>query len=349
MTKSWGYAAQAAGSDLMKSDIERRALGAKDVLLEIRYCGLCHSDLHAVDNDMGMTLYPIVPGHEIVGRIAAVGTEVSKFKVGDVAAIGCYTDSCSHCVYCEQDKQQLCSGFVGAFGGYERDGKQRTYGGFSNNYVANEDYVFRMPANLDPAAAAPLLCAGITTWSPLRLWKVGPGMNVGVVGLGGLGHMAVKLAVALGAQVSVFTTSAGKKQDALDLGARTAIVSTDPAAMEKATGQFDFILDTVAAQHDINGYLGALKPEGVFCVLGIAPGELGFMNLPLVFGQKVIAGSLIGGLRDTQEMLDFCGRNNITATIELLPASRINEAFKRLHKNDVKYRFVLDMAAQGGR
>jgi uncharacterized zinc-type alcohol dehydrogenase-like protein len=349
MTSSSGYAAHATASPLTLFEFERRQPKPQDVVLEINYCGICHSDLHSVDNDLGRTLFPVVPGHEIVGRIKAVGSKVRRFKCGDLAAIGCYTDSCRVCEPCKSDKQHMCeSGMTGAFGGYERDGVQRTYGGFSNNYVADEEYVLRVPANLDPAAAAPLLCAGITTWSPLRKWRVVPGMRVGIVGLGGLGHVAVKFAVALGAEVTVFTGSARKVDDAKALGADRVIVSTERVPMKEQRGHLDFILDTVSTAHDINGYLMALKPEGTLCLLGIGPGALEFANLPLVFGQKCIAGSLIGGLQETQDMLNFCGERGITADIELLPARQINEAFERLRRNDVKYRFVLDMASLAG-
>lgn len=342
MTQSRGFAAFTAGARLEPFEFTRRTPKAHDVVLEIAYCGLCHSDLHAVDD--GVVQFPLVPGHEIVGRVKAVGPEVARFEVGDLAAIGCYTDSCRTCGECRNDRQHMCEkGFTGAFGGFERDGMQRTYGGFSNNYVCDENYVYRMPENLDPAGAAPLLCAGITTWSPLRKWQVGRGKRVGIVGLGGLGHMAVKFASTLGAEVVVFTGSAGKAADALALGAHQVVVSSDPAQMKQAQNSCHFVLDTVSALHEIDGYLNVLRPDGTLCLLGIAPGRLQFNSAPVVYSQKCIAGSLIGGVRETQEMLEFASEHGITAEIELLPAHRINEAYARLHDNDVKYRFVLDM------
>jgi len=345
MTRSSGYAAQAARSPLSPFAFDRREPQPHDVVIDIAYCGVCHSDVHYVDNDMGFSTFPVVPGHEIVGRVTSIGPAVTKFKMGDLAAIGCYVDSCRVCDSCRTDRQQMClEGMVGSFGGFERDRKQRTWGGFSNNYVANEDYVFHMPTNLNLAAAAPLLCAGITTYSPLRKWQTGKGSKVGIVGLGGLGHLAVKLAAAMGAEVVVFTNSPGKLGDAKKLGAADALVATDADRMKSQQGRLDFILDTVSAAHNIDAYIACLKPGGTLCLLGIDPKPLSFSPLQLVFGQKAVVGSLIGGLEETQAMLDFCGAHGITADIELHPAGQINEAFARLRRNDVKYRFVLDMS-----
>lgn len=343
---SVGYAAKSVGAELTPYQFERREPDAHDVVLEITHCGICHSDLHAVDDDLGNATFPIVPGHEIVGIVTAVGDAVTRFKVGDVGAIGCYVDSCRQCESCRSDKQQIClEGITPTFNGMERKADVRTFGGFSNNYVADENYVLRIPATLDRAHAAPLLCAGITVWSPLRKWKVGPGMRVGIVGLGGLGHMAVKLAVALGAQVTVFTTSPEKLADARRLGAQDAVVSTDARTMQAHVNQYDFILDTVSSQHEINGYIAALKPERTLCLLGIAAGGLEIGNISVVFGQKCIAGSLIGGLGATQEVIDFCAEKGIRPDIEITSPRELNQAMTRLRRNDVKYRFVVDMKA----
>ena len=344
-TPSSGYAALAAHAPLSRFAFERRDPKPHDITIDIAYCGICHSDLHYVDDDSGYSRFPVVPGHEIVGHVAKVGPAVTKFRIGDLAAIGCYTDSCRVCDPCQHDKQHMCvTGMTGCFGGVERDGVQQTWGGFSNNYVCDESYAFRMPASLETAAAAPLLCAGITTYSPLRKWGAGRGRRIGVVGLGGLGHMAAKLASAMGAEVVVFTSSPGKVADARALGAAEAVVSSDPAQMKAQSGRLDFILDTVAAPHEIDGYIACLRPEATLCLLGIDPRALTFGPLPLVFGQKSIAGSLIGGLQETQEMLDFCAAHNVTADIEMVPIATINEAFDRLRRNDVRYRFVVDMA-----
>jgi uncharacterized zinc-type alcohol dehydrogenase-like protein len=345
MVQSYGYAAHAQGAALVPFAFERREPRPHDVIVDIAYCGVCHSDVHYVDNDNGISAFPVVPGHEAVGQVRWVGDAVTKFKVGDRAAVGCYVDSCRICHPCRSDHQQMCvEGLTGTFASVEREGGRPTWGGFSNNYVADEAYVHRVPTQLDPAAAAPLLCAGITTWSPLRKWKVGPGSKVGVIGLGGLGHMAVKLAIALGAEVAVFTTSERKSADAKALGAADAILSTDAQQMMRHAGRFDFILDTVSVRHELGGYLNCLRPDATLCLVGLPSGSLEVSPLSLVFGQRSITGSLIGGLNETQEMLDFCGARGVTAEIELLPAKRINEAYDRLRRNDVRYRFVLDMA-----
>lgn len=322
---------------------ERREPGPHDIVMTITHCGICHSDLHAIDDDLGNSCFPVVPGHEIVGVVTAIGDEVDRFQVGDKAAIGCYIDSCRSCGPCLSDRQQMCTAMIPSFNGIEKDGDHRTWGGFSTNYVADQDYVLKIPQTMDSAQAAPILCAGITVWSPLQKWRVGPGSKVGIVGLGGLGHMAVKLAVALGADVTVFTTSEAKVVDAMRLGAHNAILSNDGVAMAVAAGTLDFILDTVSAQHDIDGYIAALRPEGTLCLLGIGPGGLEIANLSVVFGQKCIAGSLIGGLDQTQAVIDFCAAHDVMPEIELVPLAQINQALDRLRRNDVKYRFVVEM------
>lgn len=344
MVQSTGYAAAHAGAPLASMTFDRREPGPRDVVMTITHCGICHSDLHAIDNDLGNTTFPVVPGHEIVGVVTAVGSDVTRFSVGDKAAIGCYIDSCRSCDNCLSDRQQMCTAMIPSFNALEKDGEHRTWGGFSTNYIADQDYVLKIPANMDSARAAPILCAGITVWSPLQKWQVGPGRKVGIVGLGGLGHMAVKLAAALGADVTVFTTSEGKVADAMRLGAHHTVLSNDDAAMAAAMGTLDFILDTVSAQHDINGYIAALKAEGTLCLLGIGPGGLEIANMSVVFGQKCIAGSLIGGLEQTQAVIDFCAANDVMPEIELVPHGQTNEALDRLRRNDVKYRFVVDMA-----
>lgn len=346
MVQSRGYAASQSGAPLTTMTFDRREPGPRDIVMTITHCGICHSDLHAIDDDLGNTGFPVVPGHEIVGVITAIGDEVTRFQVGDKAAVGCYVDSCRSCDPCLSDRQQMCATMIPSFNGLEKDGNRRTMGGFSTNYVADQDYVFKIPQAMDSARAAPILCAGITVWSPLQKWRVGPGSKVGVVGLGGLGHMAVKLAAALGADVTVFTTSEAKGADAIRLGARNAILSNDDAAMATIAGTMDFILDTVSAQHDINGYIAALKPEGTLCLLGIGPGGLQIANLSVVFGQKCIAGSLIGGLHQTQAVIDFCAAHDVMPEIELVPHAQINQALDRLRRNDVKYRFVVEMTPE---
>ena len=346
MVQSRGYAASQSGTPLTTMTFDRREPGPRDIVMTITHCGICHSDLHAIDDDLGNTGFPVVPGHEIVGVITAIGGEVTRFQVGDKAAVGCYVDSCRSCDPCLSDRQQMCATMIPSFNGLEKDRNHRTMGGFSTNYVADQDYVFKIPQAMDSARAAPILCAGITVWSPLQKWRVGPGSKVGVVGLGGLGHMAVKLAAALGADVTVFTTSEAKGADAIRLGARNAILSNDDAAMATIAGTMDFILDTVSAQHDINGYIAALKPEGTLCLLGIGPGGLQIANLSVVFGQKCIAGSLIGGLHQTQAVIGFCAAHDVMPEIELVPHAQINQALDRLRRNDVKYRFVVEMTPE---
>jgi len=347
MTETKAYAAYSATTPLAPFSFERREPGPKDVQIEILFCGVCHSDLHTVRSEWEGTVYPMVPGHEIVGRVSRIGAEVSKFKVGDLAAVGCLVDSCQHCSSCAEGLEQYCeNGFTGTYGGVEKETGQPTRGGYSDKIVVTEEFVLRVPEGLDPAAAAPLLCAGITTWSPLRHWKVGPGQKVGVVGLGGLGHMAVKLAHALGAHVVLFTTSPGKTEDARRLGADEVVLSRDPEEVAKHANSFHFIIDTVAAPHSLDTYLTLLKRDGALVLVG-APGEPhpspGVMNM--IMGRRSLAGSLIGGIAETQEVLDFCAEHGIASDVEIIPIQQINEAYERMLKGDVKYRFVIDMAS----
>ncbi len=327
--------------------IERREVAAKDIEIEILYCGVCHSDLHTARNDWGGTVYPAVPGHEIVGRITRVGSEVSKLKVGDLAAVGCMVDSCRTCHSCAQDLEQYClNGFTGTYNGKDKHLGGRTFGGYSEKVVVDEHFVLKVPANLNLAAVAPLLCAGITTWSPLRHWKVGKGSKVAVVGLGGLGHMAIKLAKGLGAEVTLFSRSASKEKDALDLGADSVILSTDEQQMNTAKGRFDLIIDTVPYVHDVNPYVATLNISGTLVLVGYLGGLEPILNtVPMILGRKSVAGSLIGGIAETQEMLDFCGEHNIVSEIELIDMQDINTAYERMLKSDVRYRFVIDMAS----
>lgn len=341
------YGTHAAAEALDALDINRRTPTPHDVEIEIMYCGVCHSDLHTARNEWGGTMYPCVPGHEIVGRIVSVGDHVKKFKVGELAAVGCMVDSCRECEQCKQGYEQYCeNGFTGTYNGTDRHLKTQTFGGYSQSIVVDEDFVLRVPENLDLAATAPLLCAGITTYSPLRHWNVGPGKRVGVVGIGGLGHMAIKLAHAMGAHVVVFTTSESKKADAKRLGADEVILSNDETQMQQSQ-KLDFILDAVSAEHNINAYLSHLKHDGTLAIVGAPEKPLPVSVFNLIMGRKSFAGSLIGGIAETQEMLDFCGKHNITADIELINIQQINEAYERMLKGDVKYRFVIDMQSIG--
>ncbi|ATU73034.1 NADP-dependent alcohol dehydrogenase C 1 [Gluconacetobacter sp. SXCC-1] len=340
-----GYAATAADASLRPFAFDRRDTGPDDVRIDILYCGVCHSDLHQARNEWHNTIYPCVPGHEIVGRVAETGTSVTRFKVGDMVGVGCMVDSCRECASCRDGLEQYCEvGFVGTYNGEDRQGRGVTFGGYSRAVVVDQSFVLRVPDTLDPAAASPLLCAGITTWSPLRHWKVGPGQRVGIVGLGGLGHMGVKFARALGAEVVLFTTSPGKVADGLRLGAHEVVLSKDADAMAKERGRFDFILDAVAADHDINAYLELLKRDGTMVQVGAPEQPLPVSVFSLLMKRRRFAGSLIGGIPETQEMLDFCGKHNITADIEMIRMDEIETAYTRMLRSDVKYRFVIDMA-----
>jgi alcohol dehydrogenase (NADP+) len=344
--KTNAYAAQSATTPLAPFTLQRRAPRPRDVQIQILYCGVCHTDLHIARNEWGGTTYPCVPGHEIVGRVTQVGASVTKFKVGDVAAVGCLVDSCRTCENCQDGLEQFCaSGPTFTYNSPDKPSGGVTYGGYSDNIVVDENYTLQVPKNLNLAAAAPLLCAGITTYSPLRYHRVGPGQKVGIVGLGGLGHMGVKLAKALGAHVVVFTTSPNKVQDALRLGADEVVNSKNPDEMKKQLNSFHFILDTVAAQHDINAYLVLLRRDATLTQVGVPAEPLAVHVTSLIFGRRNFSGSLIGGIAETQEMLDFCGVHNITCDIELISIQQINTAYDRLLKNDVKYRFVIDMAS----
>jgi len=341
------FGTNAADAPLNEMHIDRREVTAKDIEIEILYCGVCHSDLHFAKNDWGMTTYPVVPGHEIVGKITKVGTEVTQFKVGDVAAVGCLVDSCRTCSSCEKDLEQYClNGWTGTYGGYDKHLDQSTHGGYSEKIVVDEHFVLKVPANLDLAAVAPLLCAGITTWSPLRHWKVTQGSKVAVVGLGGLGHMAIKLAKGLGAEVTLFSRSTNKEKDALDLGADAVLISTDETQMASAMGKFDLIIDTVPYIHDINPYVNTLAISGTLVLVGyLGPIEPFLNTVPMIMGRRSVSASLIGGIAETQEMLDFCGEHNIVSEIEVIKMQDINEAYERMLKSDVRYRFVIDMAS----
>lgn len=338
------YAARDAKSPLAPFQFERREPGARDVQLEILYCGICHTDLHQARNEWGGSMYPMVPGHEIVGRVVRTGSGVKKFKVGDLAGVGCMVDSCRSCESCKEGLEQYCeAGNIPTYNGREKDGKTLTQGGYSEAIVVDEDFVLKIPANLDPAKAAPLLCAGITTYSPLKQWKVGPGQRVGVVGLGGLGHMGVKLARAMGAHVIVFSHTDKKKQDALRLGAHEVVVSSNRDEMAAHRGKLDFILDTVSAQHDLNAYLRLLRRDGHLVLVGGPEKPLEVQAFALIARRRSFSGSMIGGIQETQEMLDFCGQHGIASDIELIPIQQVNEAYERMLKGDVRYRFVIDL------
>jgi alcohol dehydrogenase (NADP+) len=346
MQNAKAYSAQTNTSPLAPFSISRRDPGAHDVQIQILFCGVCHSDLHTARNEWRGTTYPCVPGHEIAGRIVKVGAAVKKFKEGEIVGVGCMVDSCRECQNCKDGFEQYCdAGPIFTYNSKDKHTGGMTYGGYSDSVVVDEAFVLRVPKNLDLAAAAPLLCAGITMYSPLRHWKVGKGQKVGIVGLGGLGHMGVKIANALGAHVVVFTTSKNKTQDALRLGAHEVVVSTNESEMKKHANSFHFIIDTVSAQHDINAYLALLKRDGTLTQVGAPPDPLPVAVFSLISKRRQFAGSAIGGIKETQEMLDFCGRHNITCDIEIIPIQKINEAYERLVKNDVKYRFVIDMAS----
>jgi uncharacterized zinc-type alcohol dehydrogenase-like protein len=348
MYKVKAYSAATPQSLLVSTAITRRDPTENDVEIEILYCGICHSDVHSVRNEWSefmATVYPIVPGHEIVGRVAKVGSAVTKFKPGDLAAVGCMVDSDGTCSECRAGFEQFCPNVVLTFNGPDKHLGGVTYGGYSESIVVDQRFVLRVPSNLNPAGAAPLLCAGITTYSPMRHWQVANGKKVGIVGLGGLGHMGVKFAHALGAQVVVFTTSPSKKEDALRLGADEVVMSRNADEMQKHVESFDFILDTISADHDINAYLNLLRRDGNVTLVGAPPKPLAVSAFGLIMRRRSLSGSNIGGIAETQEMLDFCGRHNITADVEVIPLQKVNEAYERMLKSDVKYRFSIDMAS----
>jgi uncharacterized zinc-type alcohol dehydrogenase-like protein len=339
------YGTPAADAVLAPMKIERRVATADDVEITILFCGVCHSDLHTARNDWGGTVYPAVPGHEIVGKVTSVGVNVSKFKVGDIAAVGCIVDSCRVCSSCQENLEQYCvPGFTGTYNGKDKHLGVQTFGGYAERVVVNEHFALKVPENLDLAAAAPLLCAGVTTWSPLKHWNVGQDSRVAVTGLGGLGHMAIKLAKALGAHVTLFSRSPDKEKDALALGADQVIISSDKGQMQKVKGMFDLIIDTVPYMHDVNPYITTLNINGTLVLVGYLGGLEPILNtVPMILGRKSVAGSVIGGIAETQEMLDFCGAHNIVSEIELINIQDINEAYERMLKSDVRYRFVIDM------
>jgi uncharacterized zinc-type alcohol dehydrogenase-like protein len=341
-TKS--YAAQKAGDTLAPFNFERRNPGPHDVEIDILYCGVCRSDIHLVNNDWGISVYPMVPGHEIIGRVVSIGEHVKKFKPGDTAGVGCLVDSCRDCEYCNEGLEQYCAnGFVLTYSAYEKDGKTITQGGYSSKIVVDERFVLKVDKKLSPEKAAPLLCAGITTYSPLKQWKVGKGHKLAIIGLGGLGHMAIKFGVAFGADVTVLSTQENKRADALNLGAHKFVVTTDEEQLKSVTNTFDFILNTVSAPHDYNKYVGLLKTGGTIICVGLPTEPIQVPSFNIVFTRRCIAGSLIGGLPETQEMLDYCAKNNITADVEVIPIQYIQDAFKRVLNSDIKYRFVIDM------
>ncbi|WP_119790167.1 NAD(P)-dependent alcohol dehydrogenase [Flavobacterium anhuiense] len=340
------FGTEAAEAPLKTLDIKRRAVQAHDVEIEILYCGICHSDLHTARNEWHGTIYPIVPGHEIVGRVTKVGDHVKGFKVGDLAGVGCLVDSCRECEHCKNDLEQFCDeGSTQTFNSPDKHLGGQTYGGYSQSITVDESFVLHISDKLDLAAVAPLLCAGITTYSPLKHWKVGPGQKVGIVGIGGLGHMGIKIAKAMGAHVVVFTTSLSKTDDAKRLGADEVVLSTDEAQMAAHARSLNFILDCVSAEHNIDAYLNLLKVDGTLTLVGAPMDPLPVTSFSLILGRRSFSGSLIGGLAETQEMLDFCAEHNITSDVEVIGVNDVNDAYERLLKGDVKYRFVIDMAS----
>ena len=346
MTQVKAYGTRSPSEPLEQITINRRAVQPHDVEFEILYCGICHSDLHQIKNDFGHTMWPIVPGHEIVGRVTSVGNHVKNFKVGDLAGVGCIVDSCDHCEYCNEGIEQFCDeGVTFSFNSPDKISGGHTFGGFSKTYVCNERYILKMPAFKNLAAAAPLLCAGITVYSPLKHWGAAPGKKVGVLGIGGLGHLAVKIAKAMGAEVIAFTTSPAKSEEAKRLGADETVLSTDAEAITKYNRKLHFIIDSVPAKHNVNTYLNLLRHDGVVVLVGLPPEPLEISAFSVVTGRRSFSGSNIGGIAETQEMLDFCFKHNITAQSEIINIQDVNTAFERLEKGDVKYRFVIDMAS----
>jgi uncharacterized zinc-type alcohol dehydrogenase-like protein len=341
-----GYAAAHASAPIAPFSFERREPGAHDVQIDIKYCGICHSDIHQARNGWGNSIFPMVPGHEIVGRVVRVGEKVTKFKVGDAAGVGCFVDSCRRCQYCEEGLEQYCAeGCTQTYNGMERDGATPTFGGYSDKIVVNEDYVLHLPKNLPLDATAPLLCAGITLYSPLMHWKVGPGKQVAIVGLGGLGHMGVKIAHALGAEVTVISQTLRKESEAKRLGADHFHASADPETFIKLRSRFDLIINTVSAGIDWNQYLSLVKVDGTMVILGVPETPVPVNAFSLIPTRRSLSGSMIGGIKETQEMLDFCGRHNIVSDIEVTPIQKVNEAYERVIHSDVRYRFVIDMAS----
>lgn len=340
------YAATAPDSGLAPWSFEAREPRPGDVSIEILYCGVCHSDIHFVENDWAVTMYPVVPGHEIVGRVTGVGTDVTQYKAGDLVGVGCLVDSCRECSSCDKGLEQYClNGMVMTYNGIDRHDGTTTYGGYSDRIIVSEDYVLRVPDGMDPATAAPLLCAGITTYSPLRYVGVKPGDKVGVIGMGGLGHMGIKFAKAMGAEVTLFTRSAAKVDEAKRNGADHIVISTDAEQMAQAAGSLNYILDTVPVEHDLNPYVGCLAVDGVYLLVGqLTPFEPTLEAMPLIMGRRAILGSLIGGIAETQEVLDFCAEHDISCDVEMLDIKNINEAYERMKRGDVRYRFVIDMA-----
>jgi alcohol dehydrogenase (NADP+) len=344
MLPTRGYAAKGPTAILEPFKFERREPGPHDVLIEILYCGVCHSDIHQARDEWGGSIFPMVPGHEIVGRVTRVGSAVHRFKVGDLAAVGCFVDSCRVCASCKAGLEQYCEVHLAlTYNGTEKDKKTPTYGGYSSQIVVDESYTLKISPKLPLANVAPLLCAGITTYSPLRHFNVGPGQRVGIVGLGGLGHMAVKLAASMGAEVTVFRTSKTKEQDARRLGAHDFVVSLDPKNLDTLANRFDFILDAVSAPHDVNAYLNLLCRDGVVAMVGIPAKPLQVQAFSLILKRRTLTGSGVGGIRETQEMLDYCAEHNVTSDVEVIPIQQVNEAYERTVKGDVRYRFVVDM------
>lgn len=346
MSTTPSYAAHSSQSPLAHHLISRRSVGAKDVQIAIEFCGVCHTDIHHSRNDWGRANYPMVPGHEIVGKVTALGANAGHLKIGQQVAVGCFVNACRTCSSCQADMEQYClNGFTATYNSPTKDPGGFTYGGYSKSIVVDQHFVLKIPDGLDPAGAAPLLCAGITTYSPLMHWGVKPGMIVGVIGLGGLGHMGVKLSHAMGAKTVMITSSENKAADAKRLGADAVLISSDAAAMQAMVNQFDFLLNTIPVAHDFNQYMPLLKVDGTMCIVG-AIGPTGELNSgPLIFGRRSVAGSLVGGIKETQDMLDFCGKHNITSDIELIKINEINQAYERMIKSDVKYRFVIDMSS----
>ncbi|HEY3307288.1 MAG TPA: NAD(P)-dependent alcohol dehydrogenase [Desulfuromonadaceae bacterium] len=348
MLKTSAYAALGPAALLVPRNIERREPGPHDVLIDILYCGVCHSDIHQVRDEWGGSIFPMVPGHEIAGKVVKVGGEVGRWNSGDIVGVGCFVDSCRECEPCRSGEEQFCvQGMVATYNSYERDGKTPTYGGYSTRITVNEDYVLRIPEGMPLERTAPLMCAGITTYSPLKHFGVKPGDHVAIVGLGGLGHMGVKIAKAMGAKVTVLSHSPGKRQEAMNLGADDFIATSDRKVFKKHTLAFEFILDTVSAQHDYNAYLNLLKHDGTMVLIGIPEPTL-LSAAPLVLQRRRLAGSLIGGIKETQEMLDFCAAHDVVADVEVIPIQRINEAYERVIRSDVRYRFVIDISSLKG-